>query len=318
MDLKKKITDILIDHDFNFSKIDYLAGDASSRDYFTIDCNSSVYVLMHDKNRKSLESFIGVSKILNNYVTVPKIIRVFPGENVLIIENFGENKYSQILNTKNRKNLYTLAIDALIQIHSYKFVDVVPDYTPKIFLDESILFFEWYLAKRFNNNITELKNKFSDLFISLFKKIQTLPRVFIHRDYHIDNLFFLEGRKDFFRCGWIDFQDALHGFCVYDILSLTQDARIDFPTELEGEIINYYLNKFSEIDRDEFLFAYDLIAIQRHLKVLGIFSRLNKRDKKKGYLRHIPRVERLLIKNLNKDPFINLKQLIYPLLNYEN
>ena len=65
MDLKKKITDILIDHDFNFSKIDYLAGDASSRDYFTIDCNSSVYVLMHDKNRKSLESFIVVSKILN-------------------------------------------------------------------------------------------------------------------------------------------------------------------------------------------------------------------------------------------------------------
>ena len=318
MDLIKKIKNILIKNNFYFLKISYLAGDASSRHYFTIDHNNSVYVLMYDKDKKSLENFISVSKILNSYVTIPKIIKVFPSENILIMENFGENKYSRILNTKNRKKLYSVAIDALIQIHSYKFDSCVPNYTSKIFLEESILFFEWYMNERFYNNINELKKKFNDLFISLFKKINTLPKVFIHRDYHIDNLFFLEDRKDFFRCGWIDFQDALHGFCVYDILSLTQDARIDFPTELESEIINYYLKKFGDIYRDEFLFAYDLIAIQRHLKVLGIFSRLNKRDKKTVYLKHIPRVERLLIKNLNKDPFNDLKHLIYPLLNYEN
>ena len=273
---------------------------------------------MYDNDKNSLNNYVSVSKILNNYVTVPKIIKVFPNENVLIMENFGENKYSQLLNTQNRKKLYSVAIDALIQIHSHKFTNCVPDYTSKIFLEESKLFFEWYVNRKSYKNIDELKRTFSDLFICLFNTIKTLPKVFIHRDYHIDNLFYLENRKDFFRCGWIDFQDALQGFCVYDILSLTQDARIDFPTELESEIINYYLNRFSDIYRDEFLFAYDLIAIQRHLKVLGIFSRLNKRDKKKGYLRHIPRVERLLVKNLNKDPFRNLKHLIYPLLNYEN
>ena len=318
MDLIKKIKNILTNNNFYFLKISYLAGDASSRHYFTIDCNNSVYVLMYDKDKKSLENFVSVSKILNNYVTVPKIIEVFPSEDVLIMENFGEKKYSQILNTKNRKELYSVAVDALIQIHTHNFYNCVPNYTSKIFLKESILFFEWYVNKSSYNNINELKKKFSDLFISLFNKIKTLPTVFIHRDYHIDNLFFLEDRKDFFRCGWIDFQDALHGFCVYDILSLTQDARIDFPTELESEMINNYLKKFSHIYRDEFLFAYDLIAIQRHLKILGIFSRLNKRDKKKLYLRHIPRVEKLLIKNLNKAPFSNLKYLIYPLLNYEN
>ena len=317
MDLREKIKNILISKNFKVSEIYFLAGDASTRDYFVLEYNNSKFVLMHDPDKKSLEKFVRISRILNKFVTVPKIIEVFSDKNILIMEDFGKNKYSQILNSTNRENLYFIAVDALINVHSHKFINCVPSYTTEIFLNESMLFFDWYINKKFINDIDEYKNKFKDLFISLLKKIKKLPRVLIHRDYHVDNLFFLESRDSFLKCGWIDFQDALHGYCVYDILSLTQDARIDFPEKLENEIIKYYLEKFCYIDKDEFMFAYNLIAIQRHLKVLGIFSRLYKREHKQSYIKHIPRVESLLVKNLKKEAFFNLKHLLNPLVKHE-
>ena len=99
--------------------------------------------------------------------------------------------------------------------------------------------------------------------------------------------------------------DALVGPCVYDIVSLTQDARVDVDKEIEDNLIDFYLRKFSFIDKNLFLLSYKIIAIQRHLKVLGIFARLSKRDKK-NYLKHLPRVLKLLKLNLESNDFKTL------------
>ena len=146
--------------------------------------------------------------------------------------------------------------------------------------------------------------------------LENIPKVFIHRDYHADNLFFIENRKKHFKCGWIDYQDALVGPCAYDLVSLTQDARIDVDTQIERKIINYYLKSFSNINPTEFEICYKIIAIQRHLKVLGIFKRLAARDNKKNYLVHIPRVIRMLKKNLNNKEFRPISKILIPLLNH--
>ena len=105
------------------------------------------------------------------------------------------------------------------------------------------------------------------------------------------------------------------GPCVYDLVSLTQDARIDVDEKLEKKIKDYYIKNFSQINLESFNLCYKVIAIQRHLKVLGIFRRLALRDAKKQYLIHIPRVKNLLKKNLRNKEFSKISKIIEPLLN---
>ena len=146
--------------------------------------------------------------------------------------------------------------------------------------------------------------------IYYLKKAFLVPNVFVHRDYHVDNLFYLKNKTKHFKCGWIDYQDALIGPCAYDLMSLAQDARIDVDSKVEDFIINYYLEKVDNVDREQFVFSYLVLAIQRHLKVLGIFSRLAVRDKKKKYLKYIPRVLSMLRSNLEIKEFFPLHKLL--------
>ena len=149
------------------------------------------------------------------------------------------------------------------------------------------------------------------------KKLNKLPQVFVHRDYHIDNLFFLKNRTGYLKCGWIDYQDAVYGPSVYDLVSLTQDARIDVSKNIEEHLVNFFIEKNKISDKNFFYFCYNLIGIQRHLKVLGIFCRLSKRDNKNMYLSHLPRVKKMLLSNLMKKDFLEIKSIIGPLIKNE-
>ena len=153
-------------------------------------------------------------------------------------------------------------------------------------------------------------DEFHDIFSNLLEVPLSLRTVNIHRDYHIDNLFYFSKASKIKRCGWIDHQDALKGTCVYDLMSLLEDARIDPDYLLNNKLISYYLDNFYEIDKTLFLQGCKIIAIQRHLKVLGIFSRLYLRDKKSDYLQYIPRVITMLEKNLNEKKFEDMRKII--------
>ena len=155
------------------------------------------------------------------------------------------------------------------------------------------------------------------MFKSHLKKLEKLTYVPVHRDFHIDNLFYLPKRKKHWRCGLIDFQDAVLGPCVYDLVSLTQDARINVPKNLEILLVNFYKNRMKRVDLEFFTFCYKLVGIQRHLKVLGIFCRLSIRDKKHYYIKHLPRVRRLLLSNLKDDAFKDLFLLLKPIFTNE-
>jgi hypothetical protein len=114
------------------------------------------------------------------------------------------------------------------------------------------------------------------------------------RDYHVDNLMFLEERDGLAACGLLDFQDAVAGPSPYDLVSLLEDARRDISLELASDMKQRYLVGFPELDREIFEIAYAVLGAQRHAKVIGIFTRLCLRDSKPEYLRHMPRLRRLL------------------------
>ena len=299
----------------SFEDIKFLAGDASNRKYFIIKSQNIDRVLMYDDNPESLEKFVKISNLLSDKVTVPKIFLKLKENNILIIENFGKKKFSNIVNKTNQNSLYLLATDALIHVHKQKINYNLDFYDENKFTNESNLFFEWFLQED-----SSLKHKskqdFNNEFKSFINLLKNIPNVFIHRDYHVDNLFFIENKDKHFSCGWIDYQDALIGPCVYDLVSLTQDARIDVDNKLERKIINYYLKSFGNIDPTEFEICYKVVAIQRHLKVLGIFKRLAVRDNKKNYLVHIPRVIKMLKKNLSSREFRKIFKILIPFLNY--
>ena len=312
----KKIESILEKKKISYENLKFLAGDASNRKYFNIEIQNKDFVLMYDDNPESLKKFIQISKVLSDIVSIPKIFLNFKVNNILIIENFGHNKFSNIINYSNQNFLYSLATDALIHVHKQEIEHNLNFYDENKFTSESNLFFEWFLQK---NESLKDKSKidFNNEFKAFIDLLENIPKVFIHRDYHADNLFFIENRKKHFKCGWIDYQDALVGPCAYDLVSLTQDARIDVDTQIERKIINYYLKSFSNINPTEFEICYKIIAIQRHLKVLGIFKRLAARDNKKNYLVHIPRVIRMLKKNLNNKEFRPISKILIPLLNHD-
>jgi len=298
-----------------FCDLKFLAGDASNRKYFELKQGKKKNVLMYDSQYKNINNFLKITEILKEEVSVPEIIKDYKDEGMLIIENLGSKKYSFFMNQKNKKELYEVAVDALIWIHQKKKLPKILKYDRKEFLEESNLFFKWYLPLfKSKERINHLEKKFELLFNKFLNTIFLLPEVFVHRDYHIDNLFFLRNRKRHFKCGWIDYQDAVIGPCAYDLVSLTQDARIDVSRRLEKVLIDRYLSCFPKIDRELFAFSYSVIAIQRHLKVLGIFSRLFVRDKKKEYLCHIPRVLRMLKLNVEKKEFSDLHNFLKPMI----
>ena len=268
---------------------------------------------MYDNDEKNLKDFIKVTNILKKFVVVPSIIHDFSKQSILVLENFGPTKYAEIITKKNRKKIYRLAVDTIFDIQKIRNPDL-SKYSLNMFIAESNLFFDWYLKNLKSNEINLLKKEFNSLFKSYSSCID-IPQVLVHRDFHIDNLFYLS-KSNSIKCGLIDYQDAVIGPCTYDLVSLTQDARIDVPKQLEYELINYFLEANLKIKREDFMLSYNLLAIQRHMKVLGIFCRLSLRDKKDQYLQHLPRVKKMLCENLKKEKFEKFNSLLSPLLNH--
>ena len=312
-------SDILEKLNFNkikFSCIKSLDGDASNRKYFLINQNNVINVLMYDDGLKdNIVKFSVATKVFNEYgISVPKIFFKNESQGLLILENFGTNKYSSILNKKNSKKLYKLAIDSLIHLHKFPASERFQNYSKKIYLDESMLFFEWYLKYKKINLDVRLINDFKEVMIKNLDFVDSFSKVNVHRDFHIDNLFFLSTRKTFRKCGWIDYQDALIGSPAYDLMSLLEDARRDIDNDLKKDLLNYYLEKTNNVNSEFFNISFQIIAIQRHLKVLGIFTRLLLRDKKPNYIKHLPRVLSMIKNNLANDEFKEIRKIISDLI----
>ena len=174
---------------------------------------------------------------------------------------------------------------------------------------ESNLFLDWYLPLILGRkNVSSIKLKIKKILSKLYKRLNFPNTCFVHRDYHVLNLMKVKRR-----IGVIDSQDALIGNPAYDLVSLIDDARIKTSQKLKNQIYGHYLKKAPKIYRvksEKFLEDFNILSVQRSLKIIGIFSRLFKRDKKNKYLKMIPYVWRLLEIRMRSEIFLELKQIL--------
>ncbi len=279
-----------------------LAGDASFRSYERLFEGGRTSVLMDaPPGHEDVRPFARIARHLSCLgLSAPEILAENAEHGLLLLEDLGDDTYTRLLaGGGGEKALYALAVDVLIHIHQRPALESVPGglapYDDEKLLDEAHLLTDWYMPAVFGEATPDdIRHSYAEAWLGLFPIVHAGPRTLVLRDFHVDNLMALAGREGVKACGLLDFQDAVAGHPAYDLMSLLEDARRDIGPELAGAMLGRYHAAFAGRDRDAFDSAYAVLAVQRHAKVVGIFTRLSVRDGKADYLVHIPRVWRLL------------------------
>ena len=282
-----------------------LAADASFRRYFRLANNGRRAVLMDaPPPHEDVRPYIRVSGLLRGHgLSAPEIYAEDPGLGLLLIEDFGDDTYTRLLGKgSDETTLYTLAVDTLIALQrAVVTAPDVPPYDAATLLAEAALLVDWYAPAVLG---AALPADARDEFLALWRSVlphAALPGVtLVLRDYHVDNLMLLRGRPGVRGCGLLDFQDALCGPASYDLVSLLEDARRDVSGPVRAAMTERYLAAFPGLDRGGFTRSAAILAAQRNAKIIGIFTRLWRRDGKPQYLGHIPRVWRLIEADLRE------------------
>ena len=277
-------------HGWGGARIEPLAGDASFRRYFRVldDARGRHAVLMDaPPEHEDVRPFLAIADHLDAHgLRAPRILARDLDRGLLLIEDFGDRRVNPVLaeEPELERTVYEQAVDTLAALHRHPLPDVAP-YDADAFQREARLFSEWYApAAGLEIDSAAYDAAWAQAWGGALTRAQASP-VLVLRDYHADNLMLLDDGG----LGLLDFQDALAGHRAYDLVSLLQDARRDVSIELEAAMIDRYLAAAGIADRNTFLADYAVIGAQRHAKVLGIFTRLWKRDGKPHYLAFQPR-----------------------------
>ena len=305
-----------------------LKGDASTRIFYRKkDKKTTSIIVYSNKDKKSnLLNYDSINQILlKNKILAPVLLSKNYKENFIEIQDFGNQTIFDILKKRktNKIKIFKQIVDLLENLQSIKQKKItnfnnreytVPTYKTKILEDEAKLFSEWYIEKKIKKlNQKRFKKSYYKVIKNLVKKINLKNDTFVHRDFHISNLMMVENK-----IGIIDSQDALIGNKAYDLASLIDDVRFKTSEKLKNKIFSYYLKKQKFINKNSFKSDFDIISVLRNLKIIGIFTRLALRDKKKKYLKLIPYAWSLIkLRSKNKDIFKDLNNLLKN-INYKN
>jgi aminoglycoside/choline kinase family phosphotransferase len=286
-----------------------LAGDASFRRYYRLVAGDRREVLMDaPPPLEDVRPYVAVAGMLRRFgLSAPRIYAEDNQRGFLLIEDFGDDVYTRVLAAgADEARLYALAIDTLIALH--RAVDLtgsptLPPYDENKLLTEAMLLVDWYAASVLGGPLPVAAcEDYRERWRQILPMAALPASTLVLRDYHVDNLMLLPGRPGVAGCGLLDFQDAVDGPASYDLVSLLEDARRDVPAALRDAMTERYLAAFPGIDRARFLRSAAILAAQRNCKILGIFTRLWRRDGKPAYLPHIARVWRLLEAELAREP----------------
>lgn len=294
-----------------------LAADASFRHYDRLTRPNESRVLMDaPPPMENVRPFLKVARHLEKLgYSAPHVYAADEENGFVLLEDFGDATYTRLLKKgEDERALYTLATDLLIDLHKLDEETAVPEglppYDDDALLREAMLFPDWFMPAAFGHETDKAAaDEYALLWQEVFPLVQKMPKTIVLRDYHVDNLMILDGKTGLQACGLLDFQDALAGAVTYDIMSLLEDARRDIRPELFTEMQNRYISAMADKlpDTEAFLTSWAVLAAQRHAKVLGIFVRLCVRDGKPVYLRHLPRLWRLLERALEHPALAKLR-----------
>lgn len=318
-----------------------LAGDASTRSYERLTLGDRRVLLMNAPRRpdgppvkdgrpysaiahlaEDVRPFVALATGLRQRgFSAPEIFAAEIDHGFLLLEDLGDEGVLDGEPPTPSAERYSAAVDVLAALHRLELpatlpvapnIDhVLPDYDLAAFTIEAELLLDWYLA-RFRMSVTgEVREEYLGLWREALAPALAAPKTWVLRDFHSPNLLWLPARAGVAQVGLLDFQDAVMGPAAYDVASLLQDARVDVPEGLELDLVGRYATLLRAADPafDIPLFAqiYATMAAQRASKVLGIFARLDRRDGKSQYLRHLPRVYHYLQRSLAHPSLAALK-----------
>ena len=270
-----------------------LAGDASARQYERLTGGPGPAILMHCPPQIGTGPFLHVAAWLRSGgLSAPRVLAAEPEGGLVLLEDLGDELFSRVLaQGGDERALYEAAVDLLLVLQRQP-PPSLPVYDDAWLLREASLLPEWYAP-----------DAPADDYHAIWQELLPHARVgadgFVYVDYHADNLLWLPGRAGDARVGLLDFQDARLGPPAYDLVSLLEDARRDVPPELARAMVERYLAARPDLDPQAFRAAYALLGAQRNCKILGLFSRLARRDGKSRYLALLPRVAGHLRRDLD-------------------
>lgn len=296
-------------------RIEPASNDASFRRYFRARCDERTYIIMDaPPGKEDVRPYLHVTGLLEPLgVHVPHVYEADVDRGLLLLEDLGGTHYlARLTGGGDAQRLYEDALEALarIQVRGVEAAKELPVYDRAALLREMALMPEWLLARHLAIEPPDSERRMlEDAFEFLIAEALSQPQVLVHRDYHSRNLMVLAERNP----GVLDFQDAVRGPVGYDLVSLLKDCYISWPRErVAGWVSGYRERLQSEggpagADVAQFLRWFDLIGVQRHLKVLGIFARLWYRDGKSGYLGDLPLTLRYVLETCRR--YRQLKEL---------
>ena len=309
-----------------------MPGDASTRRYHRLVLGERRSILMDSPKRpdgppvkngkpysqiahlaETVVPFVAMAKALRAQgLTAPEIQHADMQHGLLILEDLGTEGVVAGDPPAPMVERYEAAVDALLSLHAKELPAVlpvaphvqheIPIYDMDALLIEVELLLEWYLPRLDIAITDDARADFFALWRDALQPVLDMPKTWTLRDYHSPNLLWLGERTEIARLGVLDFQDAMMGPPAYDVASLLQDARVDVPEEIEVPLLGRYVRarRIADADFDpaNFIRSYVTLAAQRASKILGIFARLDVRDGKPQYLRHIPRISAYLQRSL--------------------
>ena len=297
------------------AKLIKIKGDASFRKFFRKKKKNftSIIVFANKEKFKNLVVYDAINKVfLKNKILAPNLHYQNYDKNFIEIEDFGNKTIFKELIQKN-KNKFTYfkkIIELLIKIQTIKDRKVktfqnknylIPRYDKKILIEEANLFCNWYVKYSSSlDNIKEFSKKFRKITKKLVSKLTLKENVFVHRDFHVSNLMLVNKS-----IGIIDSQDSLIGNKAYDLASLIDDVRLKTSKSFKKKVFHFYLKKQKKINIRNFKNDFEILSILRNLKIIGIFTRLAIRDKKKNYLKLIPYTWELIDMRINENHIFN-------------
>jgi aminoglycoside/choline kinase family phosphotransferase len=312
--------------------IEPASSDASFRRYFRVFHEGGTHIVMDaPPGREDVRPYLNITVMLETAgVHVPRVYEWDAERGLLLLEDLGTHQYLPALEAGNDvDDLYRDALQALadIQVRGRESAFELPAYDKEVLVREMALMPEWFCARHLQLDLTRGQGEvITAAFEFLVAEALAQPQVFVHRDYHSRNLMITRERNP----GIIDFQDALRGPVGYDLVSLLKDCYISWPRpRVEGWVRDYRLMMHKQASRSaglndaQMLRWFDVIGIQRHLKVLGIFARLWYRDGKSGYLKDLPLTLRYVVEACGGFPQLQalqefLQQAVVPALPLAN
>ena len=291
-----------------FAELTPIQNDAGFRRYFRVGGTRPLMAVLSPPATENNRAFVSIAKFLaSGGLRVPEVHASDFARGFLLLEDLGSDLMSQRVNSGNADGIYAEVLNILLLLQQCKpDPGIFPRYDRQTLLRELRLFDEWFVTAELGVVLNaEEEQLLLQVYEDLLGSALSQPQVVVHRDFHSRNLIY-HGEKGF---GLIDFQDALIGPLSYDPVSLLKDCYLRWePARVEAWALDYARQARergllgADVADEEFLRWFDCMGLQRHLKVLGIFCRLNKRDGKPAYRRHLPRVLQYVLEVLAKYP----------------